>query len=155
MNPLRVFLLLTAACLASCTTIKPSFETPTVQVISFRPLSSGGLVPRFEIGLRVVNPNADALKLRGMSYNVSLDNYRVVEGAANDLPIVPAYGEAIFNLTAAVSLVDAMRFVNGLMSSADGQIEYRLQAKLDVGALIPSIRIEESGLLRTRDGQTL
>lgn len=135
--------------------MQPDFETPTVQVMSFRPLPAEGLAPRFEIGLRVVNPNADALKLRGMSYNISLDNYRVVEGAANDLPVVPAYGEALFRLTAAVSLVDAMRFVNGLMTNTDGRVEYRLQAKLDVGALLPSIRIEESGLLGTRDGQTL
>lgn len=150
-----VVLLLVVLVTSACATMKPSFETPTVQVMSFRPLPSEGLAPRFEIGLRVVNPNADALKLRGISYNVSLDIYRVVEGAASDLPVVPAYGEAVFKLTAAVSLVDAMRFVNGLMSDADGQIEYRLQAKLDVGALLPAIRVEESGLLGTRNGQTL
>jgi LEA14-like dessication related protein len=151
----RNFLLLAVLCVSACATMKPGFETPTVRVMSFRPLPSQGLAPRFEIGLRVINPNADALKLRGMSYNVSLDNYRVVEGAASDLPVVPAYGEATIKLTAAVSLVDAMRFVNGLMSDTDGQVEYRLQAKLDVGALMPAIRIEEKGLLGTRDGQTL
>lgn len=155
MSLFRAFFLLTALCVAGCATLKPDFETPTVQVVSFRPLPAEGLTPRFEIGLRVVNPNADALKLRGISYNVSLDDYRVVEGAASELPVVPAYGEATFRLTAGVSLVDAMRFVNGLFSDTDGQVEYRLQAKLDVGALLPAIRIEETGLLGMRNGQTL
>ena len=155
MNWLRVFLLPALLVVAGCATLKPSFETPSVQVVSFRPLPSEGLAPRFEIGLRVVNPNPDALKLRGISYNVSLNDNRVVEGAANELPVVPAYGEADVKLTAAVSLVDAMRFVNGLMSRADGQVEYRLQAKLDIGALLPAIRIEEKGLLGSRNGQAL
>lgn len=151
----RIFLLLAIACLAACTTLKPGFETPTVQVMSFRPLPAEGLAPRFEIGLRVVNPNPDALKLRGISYNVALNDNRVVEGAASELPVVPAYGEADVRLTAAVSLVDAMRFVNGLISRADGQVQYRLQAKLDIGALLPAIRIEEKGMLGSRNGQAL
>jgi LEA14-like dessication related protein len=151
----RIFLLLAVGILSACATMKPSFETPTVQVVSFRPLPSEGLAPRFEIGLRVVNPNPDALKLRGMSYDVSLDDYRVVEGAASELPVVPAYGEADINLTAAVSLVDAMRFVNGLIGRTDRQVEYRLRAKLDVGALLPAIRIEEKGLLGPRYEQAL
>jgi len=148
-------MLVTVALVAGCATIKPGFETPTVQVMSFRPLPPEGLTPRFEIGLRVINPNADALKLRGISYTASLNDYRVIEGAASELPAVPGYGEAVFRLTAGVSLVDAMRFVNGLLTDAGGQIEYRLQAKLDIGALLPAIRIEEKGLVGTRYGQTL
>jgi len=155
MKNVRHFLPFAVLLLSACATLKPDFETPVVEVMSFRPLPSEGLAPRFEIGLRVVNPNADALKLRGISYNVSLENYRVVEGAASDLPVVPAYGEANFKVTAAVSLVNAMRVVNGLMSDTDGKVEYRLQAKLDVGALLPAIRIEEKGLLGARNGQAL
>ncbi len=155
MKILRVSTILLVCMLSACASLKPGFETPSVQVSSFQPLPSEGLAPRFQIGLRVVNPNADALKLRGVSYQVSLDGYQIVEGAANDLPVVPGYGEAEFKVMAAVSLLDAMRFVNALMTKQGGQVKYRLQAKLDVGAMLPSIRVEESGLLGIGNGQAL
>ena len=137
-----------------CAGIRPGFEPLSVKVVAFRPLPGEGMAPRFEIGLRVVNPNPDALTLRGMSYTVSLDEFDVVDGAANDLPVVPAYGEAQFSVQAAVSLLDAIRFVNNLMQKPAGQVEYKLRAKLDVGAFAPAIRVEQMGLLGVANGQT-
>jgi len=130
---------------ASCTTLRPGFETPSVDVTSFRMLPSRTLAPRFEIGMRIVNPNAVRLNLRGMSYKVFLNSYRVADGAANELPAVPAYGDAEFKVTATVGLIESMRFVNDLLQNARGQVAYRLEAKLDIGALIPSIRVENAG----------
>ena len=132
---------------AGCATLRPDFETPSVNVVSFRALPSKGFAPRFEIGLRVLNPNSFELGLQGMSYKVFLDDYEVVEGVASELPVVPAYGEADIKVLAAVSLLDAMRLVNDRLQKPRGQVEYRLQAKLDVGTLIPAIRIEETGIL--------
>ena len=136
---------LSACLVAGCATLRPDFEPPSVSVTSFRPQSSQSFTPRFEIGLRVVNPNSTRLSLRGMSYKIFLNDYQVVEGAANELPVVPAYGEAQFSVIAAVSLMEGMRFVQDMLRNANGQVSYRLQAKLDVGAMIPSIRIEKTG----------
>jgi LEA14-like dessication related protein len=130
---------------AGCTTLRPGFETPSVDVTSFRLLPSQTLTPRFEIGMRIVNPNAVRLNLRGMSYKVFLNDYQVVDGAANDLPVVPAYGDAEFKVTATVGLIESMRFVNDMLQNSRGQIAYRIKAKLDIGAMVPSIRVEKSG----------
>jgi LEA14-like dessication related protein len=130
---------------AGCTTLRPDFETPSVNVTSFKPLPSQSFTPRFEIGMRVVNPNSTMLNLRGMIYKVFLNDYEVVEGAANELPVVPAYGEAEFKVIATVSLMEGMRFVQDMLKNENAQVDYRLQAKLDVGAMIPSIRIEKTG----------
>ena len=108
-------------------------------------LPSRTLAPRFEIGMRIVNPNAVRLNLRGMSYKVFLNSYRVADGAANELPVVPAYGDAEFKVTATVGLIESMRFASDLLQNARGQVAYRLDAKLDIGALIPSIRVEKAG----------
>jgi len=136
---------LTLCLVAGCTTLRPDFETPSVNVTSFKPLASQSFTPRFEIGMRVVNPNFTSLNLRGMTYKIFLNDYEVVEGAANELPVVSAYGEAQFNVIATVSLMEGMRFVQDMLKTANGQVDYRLQVKLDVGAMIPSIRIEKTG----------
>lgn len=130
---------------AGCTTLNPGFEKPSVSVTSFKPLTLQGLTPRFEIGMRVVNPNATKLNLRGMSYKIFLNDYEIVEGAANELPVVPAYGEAEFSVIAAVGLIDGIRFVNDLLQNKSGQVAYRFQTKLDIGAMAPAIRAEKSG----------
>lgn len=95
--------------------------------------------------MRVVNPNATKLSLRGMSYKVFFNDYEVVAGAANDLPVVPAYGESEFKVIATAGLIEGIRFVDELLRNASGQVAYRIQTKLDIGAMDPAIRIEKTG----------
>jgi len=129
----------------ACATLSPVFETPSVEVTSFIPLPSQNLAPSFEIGMRVVNPNPMKLNLRGMSYKLFLNDYEVANGVANALPVVPAYGEAEIKLAATLGLIEGMRFVSDMLQSSRSEVSYRLQANLDVGALIPVIRIEKTG----------
>ncbi|MGC2166214.1 MAG: LEA type 2 family protein [Gallionella sp.] len=128
-----------------CATLRPDFEKPSVTVTSFNPLPASSLAPSFEIGLRVVNPNTVSLNLRGISYKLALNGFDVVEGAANNLPAVPAHGEATFKVDVTVGMIEGMRFVSDLLRNKHGQVEYRIQANLDVGAMIPTIRIEKTG----------
>lgn len=138
-----------------CATPRHDFEEPSVSVTSFTPLPSEGLAPRFEIGLRVVNPNPESLSLRGMSYKLFLNDYEVLDGAANGLPVVPAYGEAEFKVVASVGLIAGIRFVNDMLQNARDLIDYRLQARLDAGAIAPTIRIDKVGSFSPRTLSTL
>lgn len=95
--------------------------------------------------MRVVNPNATKLSLRGINYKVFLNDYEVVAGAANELPVVPAYGESEFKVVATGGLIEGIRFVDELLRNTSGQVAYRIQTKLDVGAMDPAIRIEKTG----------
>ena len=95
--------------LQGCAGLRPGFETPTVTISSFKTLPSEGMLPAFAIGLRVINPNPEALTLRGISYTVSLDGYDVIKGVGNDLPVIDGYGEGEFNLTASADLFAGVR----------------------------------------------
>ncbi|MEM9386059.1 MAG: LEA type 2 family protein [Pseudomonadota bacterium] len=134
---------------SGCSSLNPQFEAPSVRVLGVRPLSSQGnqLVPRFEIDLLVVNPNASSLSMRGMSYRLFLNDLEVVEGVANNLPEVEGYGEANIVLPATLNVVDSVRFVSGMLRGEDTDVRWRLAARLDVSALLPAIRIEEEGVL--------
>jgi LEA14-like dessication related protein len=144
-----VLALLFLPLLSACATLRPDFEQPSVEVVSVRTVPSGDIAPQFEIGLRVVNPNATELALRGLSYKLFVNDFEVVKGAASELPVVPAYGEAEFKLLGTVSLVDSFRLVNDLMQRSRSELDWRLLAKLDVGALWPAILVEEKGTLST------
>ncbi len=139
---------LTVLFVVSCAPgLSPDFQTPSVTVTSFRSLPAVGLSPRFEIGLHIVNPNAQELRLRGMSYRIFLNQREVVSGASNELPVVQGYGEADVDVVAVVSLIDTLGVANDLMQNPTRPVDYRVAVKLDAGVLWPAIRIEESGYI--------
>lgn len=145
---LAVLLVLTA-----CSGMRSDYETPTVTVSSFRSLPSAGTMPSFEIGLHVVNPNREPLKLVGASYTVSLDGRDLITGVANDLPVIDGYGEGDFTLTATANLIAGARFISDLLRSGKESVRYELEAKLDVGGLRPTIRVRDSGEIALGSGR--
>lgn len=137
--------LASAALVQGCSAFRPGFETPTVTVNSFRTVPSQGALPDFQIGLRVVNPNREALSLRGVTYTITLNDREVVTGVANDLPVIDAYGQGDVILTASPNLVASIRFVSDLINRPGDSVSYRLEARLDPGRLYPTIRVTDSG----------
>ena len=153
-SPLRflqsLILIMSAVLLAACAGMGPDYETPTVTVSSFRALPSEGALPSFEIGLRVINPNREALELQGVAYTISLEGHEIIKGVANDLPVVDGYGEGEFMLTASANLFAGIRLITDLMRSDGDSLEYEFEAKLDTGGFRPAIRVRESGEISLR-----
>lgn len=133
--------------LPACAALQPNFEEPTVTVTSFRALPSENIVPRFEIGLHVVNPNRSALKLLGLSYTVELEGHRILTGVANQLPVIAAYGEGDVLLQASPDLFNTINLFAELMTQPRESFRFKLAAQLDVGRLLPKIHVEKRGAI--------
>ena len=145
MPRLTIVLVFAAILLAGCAGLRPGWETPTVTVKAVRAIPSGGVLPDFEIDLHVVNPNREALKLAGVSYTVSLEGHELIKGVGNDLPVIDGYGEGDITLNASADLFAGVGLIRDLMSSQKDTLSYSFEAKLDPGALRPSIRVKDSG----------
>jgi len=137
-----LFLLL----LGGCATLSPGFEEPTLQVNSIRLKHSNSLAPEFEISLRVTNPNRGDLSIDGMTYTLNLAGNKVVSGAANDLPTIPAYGEADVKIMATLSLLGGFKLLNDLMNQYQESVGYEIIVRLDVGKFYPRITIQKEGV---------
>jgi hypothetical protein len=142
---MRLLVVILAALLSSCATLSPDYEEPTVTLSSFRALPSEGMVPAFEIGLRIINPNSQPLNLEGIVYTVSLEGYELVKGVGKDFPAIEGYSEGEVKLTASANLLAGIRFVGDMMQSGGESLEYEFKAKLDMGGLYPSIKVREAG----------
>lgn len=136
-----------AVWLSACATLQPDFETPTVQVVSVALLPIENLAPRFAVTLRVMNPNRSDLALKGAAYTIKIEGQEIVSGVANDLPRIPAYGEENVTLNATLNWLEGLQLLDDLTRNPRQSIAYELNAKLDVGALIPAIRITDAGTL--------
>ncbi len=140
-----LMLIILTATLVGCATMRSDFQTPTVSVSSFKALPSEGIAPRFKIGLHIINPNRTPLKLQGVAYSISLEGHQIITGVANQLPEIAAYGEGDIEVTAAADIFNAIRLIAGLMSQPKDKFDYEFNAKLDVGALIPAIKVIDKG----------
>ena len=138
-------IVLLALMMPACSTLSPNYEQPTVTLSSFKAIPSEGMVPAFEIGLRITNPNARAIKMEGIVYTISLQGYEVVKGVGKDFPIIEGYSEGTVTLTASANLLAGIRFIGDLMGRPEEALQYDFEAKLDMGGLLPFIRIRESG----------
>ena len=128
-----------------CATLSPDFEQPTVNVSSFRLLPTNNIVPKFEIGLHVINPNRVPLKLLGMVYEVELEGHRVLTGVASELPLIGAYGEGDVLLQASPDLFSTISLFTDMMNQPREKFNFNFSAKLDVGKFLPKIRVEKAG----------
>ncbi|MAX52474.1 MAG: hypothetical protein CMH22_10880 [Methylophaga sp.] len=149
MRQLRfIFLFTMVYFLSACASFSPEFEQPQVNITSFNLApSSTASTPIFIIGLQVINPNRQALPLKGMSYSVEVDGYRILSGAEPDLPRVAAYGTEEFTIQAIPDLLGSAKLISQLMSHHQDAVKYRFKARLDIGSLFPFIDIEEAGEL--------
>ena len=133
--------------LSSCATLSPDYEEPSVGLTTFRAIPSEGALPTFEIGLRIINPNAHDLDLRGIVYTISLDGREVMKGVGKDYPVIEAYSQQDVTLVAGVQLLESIQLFADLARSGREALRYDFEAKLDLGGLYPSIRVSESGAL--------
>ncbi len=141
-----VFVSICMLMLSGCASLSPYPESPSVSLTSFALAPTpAGSAPKFRIGLTVVNPNARALSLVGMSYSVELEGARLLNGATADLPEVPAYGSADFTVDLSPDLLGGVRLLADLTARQRNRLSYRFQGRLDVEGWLPDIRVEESG----------
>lgn len=137
--------LLPTLLLTACATMAPGYEQPTVTLSSFRAIPSAGMTPTFEIGLRILNPNATPLRLNGVVYTIAVKGHELVKGVGKDFPAIEGYSQAEVKLSASANLLAGIRFIGDMMQTADDSLDYDFEAKLDLQGLYPSIRVRESG----------
>lgn len=129
----------------SCAALDPDYEQPTVTLSSLRALPGESMVPDFEIGLRIINPNRQALRLEGVVYTIAIEGHELVKGVGRDFPVVEGYSEETITLTASANLLAGIRFIGDMMQASDESLEYEFEAKLDTGGIRPSLRVSERG----------
>lgn len=149
MNMLRspfLLVLLFSVLVQGCASLQQSFDTPGVELVSVKPLNSNNLEQRFEVALRIINPNPVTLNLAGISYDVELGGYKLVSGVAANIEPITAYADGLVTIEASLSLLQSMRFVASMLKQPKSTVAYKLSAKLDTGLpLIGKVAVADAG----------
>ena len=136
--------------LAGCSTLVAEYDPPNVTLESFRSLPAQGGAPRFEIKLRIANPNKEALDIAGIAYSVTLRDRTLISGVSNEVPRIEGYTDEVVTLDAGLSLFQMVRLLADLGVDASDSLDYRLSAKIDFEGFVPTQRVEETGSIALR-----
>ena len=144
---LRITMLLAVLGLAACASIPSDFKEPGVTLVSIKPQLRNLFSPEFDVVLEVTNPNREALEIVGMSYAISLQGVELIEGVANDLPRIAAYGKARVSLKAVADLASGLSLLGDLLQQPSDQIAFELSADIDLGTFYPLVKIRRNGVI--------
>ncbi|CAD6515887.1 hypothetical protein LMG28727_01220 [Paraburkholderia kirstenboschensis] len=123
-----------------------------VSVAGIEPIESQGFEMRFNVKLRVQNPNDSAVSFNGVSLDLELNGKPFASGVSDQSGTVPRFGETVVNVPLTVPAFAAVRqafaFAGAMQGGAaqSGQIPYILRGKL-AGGLTGTTRFVDQGAL--------
>ncbi len=142
---------LLAVLLAGCASLAPKLETPQLSLKGIRMQEASLFEQRFEVRLRVQNPNDLDLPVRGLDLEFELGGEKFATGVSAREFTVPALGEAEFDMlvtsNAATAILNLMRAGETRRETIDYRIRGTLRTKL---GLLRTVPFEEKGTLPLR-----
>ena len=135
--------------LGACSLV-PKFEKPTLELVSLKLADGNLLSQRFNVRLKVLNPNDRALPVNGLRYTVEIDGKAFGKGESPRAFTVPARGEAEFDMTLDANLAGAVAAVLSRRERAKGrELEYRLKGTVSIDLpLMRSLDFDQVGSFR-------
>jgi LEA14-like dessication related protein len=97
-----------AALLAGCAAMGPKLQSPTVTILAVQMLSTDMFAQKFRVRVKVENPNDMELKVRGLDYQILLMGDSFAEGNSSDQFLLPALGEAEFDMAITTNFVSSL-----------------------------------------------
>jgi LEA14-like dessication related protein len=140
--PLLVVLVL----LAGCVGLPSDLKTPEVSFVGLRAVDASLFEQRLEVRMKVRNPNTIELPVKGLDVEVELANEPFAQGVSAREFIVPAGGEAEFDMIVTANVATALLKIAGSDRKSREEIPYRVTGKLSTRiGLLRSIPFDESG----------
>ncbi len=133
--------------LSGCAAIPRDLKTPEVSFVSLRAVEASVFEQRLEVRMKVRNPNDVELPVNGLDVDLELAGEPFARGVSAREFVVPALGEAEFDMNVTANAVTALLKIVGGDRKTD-EIDYRLKGKLSTRlGLLRTIPFEETGSL--------
>jgi len=122
--------------LSGCANLQ--MQSPDVVLAGLKMLPSEGMEPRFEVKLRLINPNDAELRFKGGSFRLYVQGSRVATGVFSQPEPLPAFGATLITAQASGDLLGGISLVRKLMQGTTERIDYRVDISLHRdGSLFP------------------
>ena len=131
--------------LGGCASMGTRLEPPDVTLVRIEPLPSTALEQRFEIEVRIVNPNNVPLSGDGLDITIELNGKRLTRALSPDNFTIPRLGDDTVRLTGTTTLFDLFRQAVSLPE--DGRLDYRLVGRVSLADSLGWLKFSREGSL--------
>ena len=95
------------AMLAGCSTFNQKLVAPELSLVSIQMMSTDMFAQKFKVRVLVKNPNDLEIPVRGIDYTIILMGDSFAEGVSSDQFLLPARGEAEFDMMVTTNFVSS------------------------------------------------
>jgi len=111
----------------ACSTLPPDFEAPRVHIADMTPKEMAIFEQRFDVKLRIQNPNNTDLSINGLKFDIELNEREFGNGMTGQHVIVPRFGSEAVNVEVFTTLGSFLRQIQTLNSGGPRTVRYRLK----------------------------
>ncbi|MFQ5645070.1 MAG: LEA type 2 family protein [Thiogranum sp.] len=129
----RALILLFLTGLTACAGLPGKPEAPRVNLAGLQLVSVELFEQRYKVDLRVKNPNAFELPIRGIDFRMDINDQAFADGVSNQSVNIPAYGERIVSLEVSSGLVQVFRQLQSLEKGRSPGFSYRIEGSVAIG----------------------
>jgi LEA14-like dessication related protein len=147
----RIWIGVACLALAGCAAIPRNLKTPEVSFVGMRAIEASVFEQRLQVRMKVHNPNSIELPVNGLDFDIELAGEPFAHGLSAREFVVPAAGDAEFDMLVTANAASAILKLAGSEGKAE-DIRYRLKGKLSTKiGLLRTIPFEETGALPISD----
>ena len=144
----KTFLLLCCALtLTACSFFGGYQESPRVSLVSIKPLEMGLLEQRYGLQLRIMNPNDEAIPMKGLSYSIDINGHEFAYGVSRQPVTIPPFSEALLNVEVVSNLLNVMQQLQQMSDEESNNLSYRLSGKISLGKRLVRLPFDFEGKL--------
>ena len=119
--------------LSGCSSLG-SRDPLNIDVAGIEPLPGQGMEVRFNLTLRVQNPNDSAIDYDGIALEMDINGQPLASGVSDQKGQVPRFGESLIKVPLSISAYSMLRQAMGASTLQPGQkVSYALHGKLGGG----------------------
>lgn len=115
--PISGLILLVIELMSACSTLPSNFETPKISIVGITTKDVALFEQRFDVQLRIQNPNDFDLGLNGIRFDIELNNKEFGKGMSPAKVIVPRLGSEVVTGELITGLGSFLRQVQGMNAS--------------------------------------
>lgn len=151
---LRILCVSLFALLGSCAALAPRLEAPVLEIAGVELVKGDLFEQQLRARVRVQNPNDLELRVRGITYSIRLGGEELGRGLSGSSFVVPARGEAEFDMTVTANLAGTLlRLMERARKAGDmpNELPYELRGEVTLASgVIRKVPFEKKGSLALR-----
>lgn len=126
---------LLGAALSGCATMAGLGEPPRVSLVSITPVNLQLFEQRFRVTLQVQNPNPESITIRGLDYEIAINDKLFAQGVSGKSISIPAYGETTAQVEVVSTLQRVLEQLQAFGSRDTPSIDYAISGHVSVDGI--------------------